>query len=177
MDTCDEIKYCWECGNKLELKECFNCSINEGLFPYCKNCEEFRFPFFNVAVSMVIYNKDYSKILLIKQYKRDFNILVAGYVNKKETLEEALIREIKEEVNLEVLNYKFNKSKYYPKSNSLICNFIMQVKNEDFSLTPEVDSAKWFSIDEAKREVMPNSLAQEFLNLSIEKINSKFLFS
>ena len=100
MDTKDEIKYCWKCGNKLELKECFNCSVSEGTFPYCENCEEFRFPFFNVAVSMVIYNKDYSKILLIKQYKRDFNILVAGYVNKKETLEEALIREIKEEVNL-----------------------------------------------------------------------------
>ena len=119
---------------------------------------------------MVIYNKDYSKILLIKQYKRDFNILVAGYVNKKETLEQALIREIKEEVNLEVLNYKYNKSKYYPKSNSLICNFIVQAKNENFKLTPEVDSARWFSINEAKKEILPNSLAQEFLNLSIEKL-------
>ena len=52
-DTKDEIKYCWKCGNKLELKECFNCSVSEGTFPYCKNCEEFRFPFFNVAGSTI----------------------------------------------------------------------------------------------------------------------------
>ena len=62
---------------------------------------------------MVIFNKDYSKTLLIKQYGRDFNILVAGYVEKKETLEEALIREIKEEVGLKVSKIFFNASRYY----------------------------------------------------------------
>lgn len=165
------MKYCYKCGAELTQKECFNCGISDGFFPYCDNCKEFRFPFFNSAVSTVIYNKDLTKTLLIKQYKRPFNILVAGYVNKKETLEEALIREIKEEIALEVIDYKFNASRYYEKSNSLICNFITVVNSESFKLTDEVDSAQWFSIKEAQKEVMPDSLAQYFLNLAINKTN------
>ena len=67
------------------------------MVPFCTKCNEFRFPMFNSAVSSVIYNKDFSKTLLVQQYGRGVNILVAGYVNKGETLEQALVREIKEE--------------------------------------------------------------------------------
>ena len=164
------MKYCYKCGNKLIEKECFNCGISDGYFPYCNYCQEFRFPFFNVAVSSIIYNKTLSKILLIKQYNRQNNILVAGYVNKSETLEQALIREIKEEVNLNIINYQYNESKYFEKSNSLICNFITIADNENYTLTNEVDSAKWFLIKEAEKEIMPNSLAKYFLNLAIKKM-------
>lgn len=59
------MKYCIECGKELILKENFNCGVSEGLVPYCTNCEVFRFPQFNTSVSMVVFNKDYSKILLI----------------------------------------------------------------------------------------------------------------
>lgn len=164
------MNYCVKCGNKLTLKENFNCGISEGMIPFCEECQEFRFPMFNVAVSMVIFNKDFSKILLIKQYGNNFNILVAGYVSKTENLETALKRELKEEVNLNVINYKFNESQYYPKSNSLICNFIIQVDNEDFKLTNEVDSAKWYNIKDAQNNVLKGGLAEYFLNLAIQKI-------
>lgn len=164
------MNYCFECGSKLQLKECFNQGISEGLIPYCPKCSEFRFPIFNVAVSMVIYNKDFSKILLIKQYGKDVNILVAGYVSKTENLESALIRELKEEVGLNVLSFKYNESKYFEKSNTLICNFIVQAESEDFKLTSEVDSAQWFLIDDAKKAIYKNSLAEYFMNLSITKV-------
>lgn len=170
------MNYCYKCGEKLILKECFNCGIKEGEFPFCTNCNEFRFPFFNCAVSMVIYNKDYSKALLIKQYGKDYNILVAGYVNKSETLEEALRRELKEETNLEVLSAQFNESKYFEKSNTLINNFIVRVKDESFSLNDEVDYAQWYDIEEAQNVVLKNSLAQYFLNLSVEKIKNIKLY-
>ena len=91
------MTYCSKCGSELIEKECFNCGISEGVVPYCSKCDEFRLPPFNTAVSMVVCNKDYSKILLIKQYGRDFNILVAGYVTKGENLENTLKRELKEE--------------------------------------------------------------------------------
>ena len=91
------MNYCFECGSKLVEKECINCGISEGMVPYCPVCGEFRFPFFNSAVSMVIFNKDLTKTLLIRQYGNDKNILVAGYVNKGENLETALVRELKEE--------------------------------------------------------------------------------
>ena len=76
------MKYCNECGAELIEKECINFGISDGFIPYCPVCNEFRFPKYNVAVSAVIFNPDYSKILLIHQYGRPRNILVAGYVNK-----------------------------------------------------------------------------------------------
>lgn len=172
------MKYCYKCGAKLTLKECINCGISEGLVPYCPDCNDFRFPFFNTAVSSVIFNKDFSKTLLIQQYGRKNNILVAGYVNKTETLEHALIREIKEEVGLSIINYQFNESKYFEKSNSLICNFISVTNSENFSLTTEVDYAQWYETENALKVVYPNSLAETFLKKAIEKINNlKYMYS
>ncbi len=169
------MKYCPQCGEKLILKESFNCGISDGIIPYCNSCDKFHFPMFNSAVSSVIYNQDYSKTLLIRQYGRGVNILVAGYVNKGETLENALIREIKEEVNLDVSTYQFNASKYFEKSNSLICNFIVTTKNEEVRCNPEVDYAKWYSIEEAKNAVLKNSLAEEFLLKSLYTLPQKVL--
>ena len=164
------MNYCCECGSKLILKECFNCGISEGNIPYCAKCETFRFPVFNTAVSMVIYNKDFSKILLIKQYGRNANILVAGYVTKGENLYETVERELREEVNLVPVSVQYNDSQYYEKSNTLICNFIIQTENEEYRLNNEVDSAGWFDTEAAQKEVLPNSLASYFLNLSVKKI-------
>jgi len=165
------MKYCYECSEKLVIKECFNHGVSDGFFPFCPKCNEFRFQFFNVAVSAIIFNKEHSKVLLIKQYGMGRNILVAGYVNCKETLEEALKREIKEEVNLNVCDICYNESKYYEKSNTLICNFVVTADSESFKLTQEVDSAQWFTIEEAVKEIYKNSLAEHFLGLAINKAN------
>ena len=74
------MKYCSECGTKLIEKEC---GI-DGLVPYCPTCKQFRFPMFNSAISTIIFNPTKDKILLIKQYGKDFNVLVAGYITKGE---------------------------------------------------------------------------------------------
>lgn len=166
------MKYCIECGAALTEKENFNCGISEGFVPYCRNCNEFRFPPFNTSISMIVCNKDYSKILLIQQYGRGVNILVAGYVNKGETLEQTLKRELKEEVNLDLISFRYNESQYFEKTNSLICNFIVRTQNEDFKLTPEVDFAKWYSIEDAKNEIYKNSLAEYFLKTALNKITN-----
>ncbi len=164
------MDYCHKCGNKLVLKECFNCGVSDGMVPYCNKCNEFRFPFFNAAVSCEIYNKDYSKILLVQQYGKSSNILVAGYVTKGETLEQTLCREIKEEVGLDVSAYKYNESQYFERSNTLISNFIVTVEDENLNCNAEIDSAKWFSIDEAKEAILKNGLAEHFFLLSLEKL-------
>lgn len=169
------MKYCSECGAELTEKECINFGISDGMIPYCPKCNEFRFPKYNVAVSAVIFNPEFSKILLIQQYGRPRNILVAGYVNKGENLSSALVREIKEEVNLDVKSYKFNESQYYNGSNTLICNFIVQAKDENFALSQEVDGAEWFDIETAKDVVYKGGLAEIFLNLAISKLPSVML--
>lgn len=162
------MKFCYECGEKLELREC----EGEGLVQYCTSCKTFRFPIFNTAISTVIFNKDMDEILLIQQYGKKNNILVAGYVNKGESAEEALIREVKEEVRLNVVRYKFMKSKYYEKSNTLMINFISIVDSQDLrNISKEVDKAQWFSISEAKESILKGSLAEEFLLNAIKEIN------
>ena len=172
------MKYCIECGAKLIEKECINFGQSEGIVPYCPSCGEFRFPVYNTAVSMVIFNCDYSKSLLIQQYGRKKNILVAGYVNKCESLEQALVREIREEINLDILDYKFNASEYFEKSNTLICNFIVRSKNENFALSQEVDYAEWYSLKEAKRVILKDSLAEKFFDKAVEKgIAKNYLLS
>ena len=144
------MKYCIECGAKLIEKECINFGQSEGIF----NC-------------------DYSKSLLIQQYGRKKNILVAGYVNKCESLEQALVREIREEINLDILDYKFNASEYFEKSNTLICNFIVRSKSENFALSQEVDYAEWYSLKEAKRVILKDSLAEKFFDKAVEKVIAK----
>ncbi|MEG1066780.1 MAG: NUDIX domain-containing protein [Erysipelotrichaceae bacterium] len=153
------MKYCIECGTKLIDKEL----ANEGIIPYCTKCNEYRFPIYSAAISCVIMNKTKDKLLLIQQYNRKANILVAGYINKGESCEEALKREIKEEINCNVIDYEFNKTSYYEKSNTLMINFSVVIDEKDLKLNEEVDEAAWFTFEEAKKEIRPNSLAEHFL--------------
>ena len=152
-------KCCPECGEKLielELE-------NEGLVPYCKSCKEYRFPMYNVAVSMITVDINTNKILLIQQYQKKFNILVAGYVNLGEGLEDAVKRELSEEVNLVPIKVEFNTSKYYPNSNTLMCNFIAYIKDIEFlKINREVDTYNWYTKSDALENIKPESLAKYF---------------
>lgn len=87
------MSYCVKCGHELIEKE----NGIDGMVPYCPNCQEFRFPMFNSAVSALVLNPKKDKILLIQQYGHKDNILIAGYVTKGENAKQALFREIKEE--------------------------------------------------------------------------------
>lgn len=154
--------YCIKCGSRLVKKE----DGIDGLIDFCENCNTFQYHRFNVAVSMIIIHND--NILLVKQYGRDRNILVAGYVNHLETAEEAVIREIKEEVGLEVISYRFNESRFYEPSDTLILNFVCYTKGE-IKTNDEIDDYGVYSIDEAQIKIAPNSLASYFLNQALKK--------
>lgn len=159
-------KHCHECGAALierELEE-------EGIVPYCPECGQYRFPMYNVAVSMVVINEQTGEILLIKQYGRPHFILVAGYVNRGEQLEHTVGREIKEETGMTVSRIKFNRTSFFEPSNTLMCNFTAFVKDaSEMSPNGEIDSYQWFSPDEARRNIRPDSLAQKFLNAYLDE--------
>ena len=91
-------KHCRACGAALIEKEL----KGEGVVPFCPVCGEFRFPMYNVAVSMIVIDRQSEKILLVQQYGKPSYILVAGYVNRTESLESAVAREIKEETGMTV---------------------------------------------------------------------------
>jgi NAD+ diphosphatase len=159
-------KYCHECGTSLIEREL----EGESIVPYCPKCKQYRFPMYNVAVSMVVVNEQNGEILLIKQYGRPHFILVAGYVNRGEQLEHAVSREIKEETGMTVSRIKFNRTSFFEPSNTLMCNFTAFVKDAcEMSPNGEIDSYQWFTPDEARRNIRPDSLAQRFLNAYLDE--------
>ena len=99
-------KHCFECGTALIEKEL----EEEGIVPYCPKCQQYRFPMYNVAVSMIVVDEETGKILLILQYGKPSYILVAGYVNRGEAEEHAVVREVREETGLEVEHLRFNRT-------------------------------------------------------------------
>ena len=152
--------YCRECGTKLVPKEL----DNEGIITYCPSCGQYRFPQYNVAVSMIVVNESSDEILLIQQYGRQSYILVAGYVSRGESLEDAVAREVKEETGMTVTRVKFNRTQFFEKSDTLMCNFTAFVKDAS-ELDPnyEIDSLAWFTREEARANIRPDSLAEYFL--------------
>ncbi len=161
------MKHCYECGTALTEKYL----KNEGMVQYCEKCGCFRFPIFSTAVSMITMNPQKNKILLIRQYGKPGNILVAGYVNRGESAESAVVREVSEEIGLRVTSVEFNKSEYFPPSNTLMLNFACTVESESLEniSREEVDNAQWFTIEDAEKNIRPNSLAEKFLKAYIHK--------
>lgn len=158
------MKFCVECGNKLEPRFL----EHEGMTPYCNKCNAYRFPIFNTAVSMVVLNEEKNKTLFIQQYNRPRNILVAGYVNKGESAEEAVKRELLEEIGVEPIEMVFQKSRYWEKSNTLLFNYYVVIK-DDVKPNHEVDSYAWFDLDDALDKVAKGGLAEEFYGYYYEK--------
>jgi NAD+ diphosphatase len=161
------MKYCQECGAALIDKEL----EHEGIVPFCPNCQDYRFPMYNVAVSMIIINEENRKTLLVKQYGKDFFRLVAGYVNRTESLEHATMRELKEETGMTAERIVFNRTQFFEPSNTLMCNFTVFVK-DDHELNPnyEIDSCEWFSFDDARKNIDPKILAGIFLNAYLDDV-------
>lgn len=159
-------KHCSECGAKLEEREL----AEEGMVPFCPKCQAYRFPMYNVAVSMIVMDEETGRILLIQQYGKPVYILVAGYVNRGEQEEHAVIREVKEETGLDVTHIKFNRTNFYEPSNTLMCNFTAFVKTaKTLHTNHEIDRCKWFTPDEARRNILQNSPAADFLNQYLDE--------
>lgn len=159
-------KHCFECGKALVEREL----DGEGVVPYCPECQQFRFPMYNVAVSMIVINEQNGTILLIKQYGKPSFVLVAGYVNRGEQVEHAVGREIKEETGMTVSRIQFNRTSFFEPSNTLMCNFTAFVKDDsELSTNAEIDSFQWFSPEEARQNIRPNSLAEMFLNAYLDE--------
>lgn len=159
--------YCINCGEKTTLMYYHG----EGLVPYCKNCEAYRFPQFATAVSMVVVNREKNKVLLAKHKGQDDYILFAGYIKQGETAEKAVTREFKEETKLNTVKFKFMSSRYHEPKNVLMLNFLIMAENgEPVIDNDEIENVQWFDVDEALKNVRDQSTAQYFLKNAINEI-------
>ncbi len=162
--------YCPVCGEKLALFV----HDQEGLVPFCKHCEQFRFPQFATAVSMVVVNRAKDKVLLAKHKGQDDFILFAGYVKKGETAEKTVTREFREETRLNVVKYKYMSSRYHEPHNVLMLNFLVVAENGEIALdTSELDDAVWFDFDGAEKAVRKDSDAEAFLKSALDELKKQ----
>lgn len=153
------MKYCPECGTKLVIRE----HPEDGPVAWCPTCQDWRYPGFNVAVSMEVLSPDRQRVVLIDQYGKH-GILVAGYVARGESLDQTVRREVREETGLEVGDIAFNASRFFEPSNTLMVNFSCVAESEELHARPgEVNRAAWYSFDDARAYARPNSLAKAFL--------------
>ena len=172
------MSYCVKCGHELIEKE----NGIDGMVPYCPNCQEFRFPMFNSAVSALVLNPKKDKILLIQQYGRKDNILMARAAKQAGTpaIRTSSIRDviaIKEETGLTISSYEFNDNEYYARTNTYINNYIVVVEDESFHCNEEVDYAKWYDLKDAMNIIKPDSLAQELLRRYLYKREHNLVFT
>lgn len=162
--------FCRQCGEKLSLRFC----ENEGLVPYCNQCERYMFPQFSIAASMVVTNRNQDKILLAKHADDEDFILFAGYVKKGETVEKTVPREIKEELGLNVVKTKYMSSKYHEPKDILMLNFIVVVEEDKpIKLNEEIAEARWCTPDEAMQLIRKGTTAEHFLSNAIKELKKK----
>ncbi len=159
--------YCPHCGAKLGQREIGD----EGLMPFCETCD---IPLFDVTEPCIIalaVNEQGEAALLRQNYvTTETYVCVAGHIKTGETAEKTACREIEEELGILPEKVEFIRSYYYEKKDMLMLGFLARVKKSDFSLSGEVDSAKWFPLMEADQYVKEGSIAWNLVKECQEKL-------
>ena len=152
--------YCPHCGNELIKKELGD----EGLVPFCEKCIVPLWDMFTTCIITAVVN-EYDEVALLKQsYLTSASyVCVAGHMKIGEAAEETVVREVKEELGLDVERLQFIKTYPYEKKEMLMLGFKAEVKKADFVFSQEVDSAKWFSFDEALENIREGSIAWQLV--------------
>ena len=157
--------YCPHCGSKLIKKEIGD----EGLIPFCEVCSVPMWDMFTTCIITAVVN-EYKEVALLKQsYLTSVKyVCVAGHMKIGESAEETVIREVKEELGLDVEELTFIKTYPYEQKEMLMLGYKAEVKKADFVFSQEVDSAKWFSFDEALDNIREGSIAWQLVKEAIE---------
>lgn len=160
-----QYKFCPECGRKLTTKQIGD----EGEIPYCEACER---PWFSFSYPCVICltTDGEGRFALIKQtYATKNYVCVAGFIKERETAEQTAVREIREETGLEVTDLRLIGSYYYPKHDNLMLGFACTVKPGKFRLSGEVESAEWFSLEQARELLSHGTVGKDLLRDYLRK--------
>ena len=126
------------------------------------NVQKTAFSFSYPCVLCVVINEN-GEVGLIKQgYVSESYVGIAGFIKQGETVEESAKREVEEETGLTVLEAKYYTNYYHEKRDLLMFGVICKVKNGVFNISKEVESAGWFSPEEAVT-LVSNAVIQEMI--------------
>ena len=158
------FKYCPHCGNELIKREIGD----EGFIPFCENCDIPLWDMFTTSIIAAVVNEQNEVALLRQNYVSTSScVCVAGIMKIGESAEDTVIREVKEELGLDVINLKFIKSYPYEKKEMLMLGYKAVVKKSDFSISGEVDSAKWVKFENALSLLREGSIAWQLVKTVI----------
>lgn len=154
------FQYCPHCGKKAEMKEIGD----EGLTPYCAQCEIPLWDMFTTSVIAVVVN-ECGEIALLRQGYVSMTkyVCVAGIMKPGESAEETVVREVGEELGLKVKAVEYVKSYPYEKKEMLMLGFKAVVEKKDFTLSGEVDAAEWVKLEDAPNLLREGSIAWQLV--------------
>lgn len=139
------FKYCPDCGQKLNERELGD----EGMVPWCEQCDKPWFDMFPVATISLVYNESNDVLLLRQNYiSTQFHNLVSGYITPGESAEECAVREIMEETGQKVEELELVMTNWFAKKDMLMIGFFAKVHKSPLRLSVEVDSARWYNAEE-----------------------------
>ena len=151
--------YCPTCGEKLILKNTYD----DGLVPFCQNCNKFIFDSASPCVILLITN-EFDEVCIIRQsYGTERPVLVAGYVKCDQTVEDTIINETFEEIGQDVESWTYINSYYYEKNQNLMLGFYVKVKQKEFKLSKELKNASWENVENAAFLLSGATIASKLL--------------
>lgn len=158
------FEYCPHCGNKLGKREVGD----EGSIPFCTHCDVPMWDMFMTSIIAAVVN-EYGEIALLRQdyVSRTNYVCVAGVMKMGESAEETVVREIGEELGLKVKSLEYIKSYPYDKKEMLMLGFKAVVEKDDFTLSGEVDDAKWVKSGDAPGLLREGGIAWQLVKTVI----------
>lgn len=139
-------------------------------------------------VVILLFNKNYDKILLVKRNKKPYKNCwngIGGKIEESETIKDACIRECKEETNLTLINPKLLVTLRYPESNPLNSNIELNVMYDTVEEVSILDNEEghyeWKSInfvmDINNKEIAGFSNLNQFIKEILDLENIKKFYT
>ena len=144
--------FCPHCGARLGSVP-FG---DDGRVPWCKACHK---PFFDifpvVAITMVVNEEEEVALLKPKYMSEQYYNFVSGYVQPGEAAELCAAREVQEEIGVQARDVHFVCSHWESEKQMLLLGFVARATKGSFTLSEEINAAKWVPVAQALDLVYP----------------------
>ena len=144
--------FCPHCGARLGSVP-FG---DDGRVPWCKACHK---PFFDifpvVAITMVVNEEEEVALLKPKYMSEQYYNFVSGYVQPGEAAELCAAREVQEEIGVQARDVHFVCSHWESEQQMLLLGFVARAIKGSFTLSEEINAAKWVPVAQALDLVYP----------------------
>ena len=144
--------FCPHCGARLGSVP-FG---DDGRVPWCKACHK---PFFDifpvVAITMVVNEEEEVALLKPKYMPEQYYNFVSGYVQPGEAAELCAAREVQEEIGVQARDVHFVCSHWESEQQMLLLGFVARATKGSFTLSEEINAAKWVPVAQALDLVYP----------------------